>query len=186
MATWLAVYTKRYTMNNIDLLILDGPPAVGKSSLAKAVASDLQRHELQHAIIEMDELAQIYPHSLLGIMYKNLASIWPNYVALGDIKVIIPTYMQRGEREIIMDATPAMRTTICEVVAPASESRQRIALRVQDEAVQQTLTAYVDGYPTNRTSEEHVDFTVLNFDRPIEEVAQEVLKKLGWLTLASS
>ena len=84
----------------------------------------------------------------------------------------------------MMGAAPAKRTTICEVVAPASESRQRIALREQDEAVQQRLTAYVDGYPINRTSEEHVDFTVSNFNRPVEEVAREVMKKLGWLTLA--
>jgi adenylate kinase family enzyme len=167
-------------MNNIDLLILDGPPAVGKSSLAKAIASALQKLNQRHAIIEMDDLARVYPRSLLSIMYQNLASIWPNYETLGHIKIIIPTYMQNGEREIIIDAAPANRITICEVVAPISELKQRIDEREQDKGVRKRLNDYLDNYQSNRTLEKYIDFTALNSNRPVNEVAQEIMKKLGW------
>jgi tRNA uridine 5-carbamoylmethylation protein Kti12 len=66
-------------MNKVDLLILNGPPAAGKSSLAKALAEHLRTNKIKHAIIELDDLARIYPLSLIDIMYKNLAAIWPNY-----------------------------------------------------------------------------------------------------------
>jgi DNA polymerase III delta prime subunit len=168
-------------MNNIDLLILDGPPAVGKSSLANAIAYELRRNEIRHAIIEMDELARIYPLSLVGIMYKSLASVWPNYEALGEIKIIIPTYMQLGELEIITGSAPAKRVSICEVVAPYSESAKRISEREANEATRRRLLAYLDNYPNNRTPEEHIDFTVANFNRPIDQAAQEVINKLEWL-----
>ncbi len=105
-------------MNTIDLLILQGPPAADKSSIAKEIAKELRSREIMHAIIELDDLAKIYPLSHLDIMYKNLAAMWPNYTSLGGIKVIIPTYLQTGEREIVLEAAPAERTTICEVTVP--------------------------------------------------------------------
>jgi cytidylate kinase len=41
------------------LLILDGPPAAGKNSLAKAIAHELQAQAIPQAVIEMDDLARI-------------------------------------------------------------------------------------------------------------------------------
>ncbi len=169
-------------MNNVDLLILDGPPAVGKSSIAKAIASELKNHETLHAVIEMDDLARIYPLSLIGIMYKNLAAIWPNYEALGNIKIIIPTFMQAGEREVVMKAAQAKRTTVCEVVVPYSEAARRIANREPNEMARRRLLKYLESYANNKTPDENVDFKVLNFNRSIEDVAKEIIKKLGWLT----
>lgn len=169
-------------MNSIDLLILDGPPAVGKSSIAKAMAEKLKACDICHAVIEMDELARVFPSSLMEVMYKNLAAIWPNYEVLGDIKIIIPTYMQAGELELVADAAPAKRTTICEVVAPYEESVERITKREINEADRQRHIDYIKGYSANKTPEDHITFRVINSARSVEDAAQEILDKLGWLS----
>ena len=169
-------------MNSIDLLILDGPPAVGKSSVAKAIAEKLKASGIRHAVIEMDELARVFPSTLMGVMYKNLAAIWPNYEAMGDIKIVIPTYMQAGELELVVAAAPAKRTTICEVTTPYEESVERILKRETNDADRQRHIDYVKGHSANRTPEEHIDFRVMNSARPIEDTAQEVLDTLSWLT----
>jgi hypothetical protein len=168
-------------MNSIDLLILQGPPGAGKSSLASKIASELRSREIIHTIIELDALANIYPISLNDIMYKNLAAIWPNYKHLGEIKVIIPTYLQAGEREIVLEAAPADRTTICEVIVPLPELLLRIADREQDSAATDRLSQYVRGYENNRTPDEFVDFKVSNFNKSLKQVAQEITKKTGWI-----
>lgn len=168
-------------MNSIDLLILHGPPTAGKSSLAQTIARELRNRDVRHAIIELDDLAKIYPLDLLEIMYKNLAAIWPNYEALGEIKIIIPTYLQAGEREIVLGAAPAKRITLCEVTVPTVELKDRVLRREPDEARQQRLLQYIDEYPNNRTPDEFIDFKVSNFNRATEEVAEDIIKQLGWV-----
>ena len=168
-------------MNSLDLLILHGPPAAGKSSIARAMAGTLREHDIPHAVIEMDDLARIYPLSHIGIMYKNLAAIWPNYVALGAMKIIIPTYLQKGEYETVCAAAPAQRTTLCEVTAPTADLQARIVKRERDEATIQLLTNYLIGYPENRTPDQLVDFKVANFETTAEEVARDILMQVEWV-----
>lgn len=61
-------------------------------------------------------------------MYKNLAAMWPNYAEIEIMKVIIPTYLQKGELEIVMNAAPAKKTQVCEVLAPVKILEERIKL----------------------------------------------------------
>lgn len=166
--------------NNIEVLILHGPPAAGKTSLSVALASHLRKKEVTHAVIDMDYLAKIYPRSLIDIMYTNLASIWPNYVNLGGIKIIIPTYLQKGELEIVMNAAPAKRTVVCEVTAPVQELEQRIIAREKDEVYRKLHLSYLHKYPENGPSPDQIDFQVINHGKTQDETALEILQNLGW------
>ncbi len=166
--------------NKIDLLILHGPPGAGKSSIAKTIAAELRSAKIMHTIIELDDLAKIYPRTLLHIMYENLAAIWPNYEKLGEIKVIIPTYLQKGEYEIVRQATPAKRQTLCEITVPQEELISRINQRENDEAVQKRLAHFVNGYQENRAEDKYVDMRVANDNRDLQTIAKEIINKLGW------
>jgi len=167
-------------MNKIDLLILHGPPGAGKSSIAKAIAADLRKAEITHTVIELDDLARIYPLELLHLMYDNLAAIWPNYEKIGDVKIIIPTYLQKGEFEIVRAAAPAKRLTLCEVSVPQKELLSRITKREIDKAVQARLANYIDAYRENRAEDEYVDLCVVNHGKELQEVAKEITHALGW------
>lgn len=167
-------------MNNIELLILHGPPAAGKTSLAATLSALLRKKEVKHAVIDMDYLAKIYPRSLLDIMYTNLASIWPNYEKLGDIKVIVPTYLQKGELEIVTGAAPAEKTIVCEVTAPTEILEDRIVNREKDEIYQKLHLDYLHKYPENGPSPSQIDFQVINHTKTQDETALEIIHHVGW------
>jgi predicted kinase len=168
-------------MNKIDLLILQGPPGAGKSTIARVISEQLNKQDCPNAILELDDLAKIYPISLVSIMYKNLAAIWPNYLALNQIKIIIPTYMQSGEREIILKVAPAKHTTICEINVPVSELELRIKAREQNPSVKKRLLGYVSNYSINRTADDFIDFQFTNYNVPPREISLEIMKKISWL-----
>ena len=168
-------------MNQIQLLILQGPPGVGKSTIAKAIAVQLRNAQLPHAIIELDDLARIYPREHLHIMYDNLAVMWPNYEKLGNIKIILPTYLQKGELEIVRQAAPAEHLTLCEIIAPQDEIHDRIKMRDADPIAQERLLRFVDGYSENRADDNQVSFKVINHNRKPERVAREIRENLEWL-----
>jgi len=169
-------------MNQIQLLILQGPPGAGKSTIAKAIATQLRDAYLSHAVIELDDLARIYPRENLHIMYDNLAAMWPNYEKLGNIKVILPTYLQKGELEIVRQAAPAERLTLCEIIAPQDEIHDRIKRRDIDLATQKRLLQFVNGYSENRAEDNRVSFKVFNHNRKPERVAREIIENLEWLS----
>jgi predicted kinase len=168
-------------MNNIDLLVIHGPPGAGKSTIAKSIAEQLSKHNVKHALIELDDLAHIYPRSLISIMYKNLSTIWSNYIELGEIKIIIPTYLQLGELKIVKDAAPARNCTVYEILSPLSELRNRINKREQNEEVRNRLFNYLNNYKNNKENDKFIDFKVSNHHKRIDAVAAEILQAVKWL-----
>lgn len=168
-------------MNEIELLILHGPPGAGKTSISQIMSELLCQHDITNAIIDLDYLANIYPRKHIGIMYKNLASIWPNYQSLGDIKVIIPTYLQKGELEIVMDAAPAKSTQVCEVLAPVEVLEKRIKARGKTEPQVKLHLDYLYQYPNNGPDKRQMTFRITNHDKTKEQAATEILQKAGWI-----
>lgn len=168
-------------MNDIELVILHGPPASGKSTLAQEMSYILKEHDVTHAFIDMDYLAKVHPRTFIGIQYKNLTAIWPNYVQMGSVKMIVVTYLQKGELEKVMKAAPAKSTKVYEVVAPTDVLRQRITTRTADIAQQQRHLELVKGYAANGPLSAQIDYSLVNANQSVRESALEVLKKLDWL-----
>lgn len=168
-------------MNDIELLILHGPPGAGKTSIAQAMSELLRQQDIANAVIDMDYLAKIYPRKHIGIMYKNLASIWPNYKSIGNLKVIIPTYMQIGEYEIVTSAAPAKKTQVCEILAPINILEERIKAREKREFQIKLHLDYLYQYASNGPTPEQISFQVSNHNKNKEQSALEIIQKAGWM-----
>jgi hypothetical protein len=168
-------------MSDIELLILHGPPGAGKTSISQTMSELLRQQDTANAIIDLDYLAKIYPRKYVGIMYKNLASIWPNYQEIGNIKVIIPTYLQKDELEIVMSAAPANRTQVCEVLAPMEVLEERIKAREKREFQIRLHLDYLYQYSHNGPNREQIAFQATNHDKTKEQTAVEILQKANWL-----
>jgi hypothetical protein len=168
-------------VNGIELLILHGPPGSGKTTVSQTMGELLGQHGITNAVIDLDYLAKIYPRKHIGIMYKNLASIWPNFQKIDNIKIIIPTYLQKGEFEIVTDAAPAYKTLVCEVLAPIEVLEERIKEREKEEFQIELHLDYLYQYPDNGPDKDQIDFQVTNHEQSTEQTAMEILQKAGWI-----
>jgi len=166
------------------LLIITGSMGAGKTS-ALAEASDiLMLRKIVHAAIDLDALGLAHLPSIAdndGIMYCNLHSVCQNYAATGVAQLLLARAMEdRAELELCQSIVSAAKTTVCRLTASMAEMQQRVKMRetglLQQQFVDRvaTLEAILD-----RAALE--DFTIINENRSISDVAQEMLIKAGWI-----
>ena len=114
-------------------------------------------------------------------MYRNLASIWPNYLEISGVKVIIPTYLQKGELEVVMNAAPAKQTQICEMLAPKDVLEERIKAREKSEFQIELHLNYLHQYDGSGPEKNQVSFQISNHNKTKEQTSIEILQQAKWI-----
>ena len=77
--------------NDVQILLITGPAGVGKSTLCWEMSAQLAAAEVDHAVIETDELDRVFPRPRAGDLARirpgatdvsgiNLAAIWSTYL----------------------------------------------------------------------------------------------------------
>jgi ABC-type lipoprotein export system ATPase subunit len=168
-------------MNGIEVLVLNGSPGSGKTTLANAIAEQLRRMDTAHAVIDVDEVGRIYPEVGSSLGLDNLRSMWPNYAAIPNLKVTLPVCLDSKEDlEALQKAMPCKEITICELLANDSTLKDRVTRREPNEYWQSKLRNLVDEYINKDSSNKFGDFRVRTDDKSIDDAAQEILERLGW------
>ncbi len=168
-------------MNNVDVLILHGSPGSGKSTLAGAIAEQLRESNQANAVIDLDEISLIYPPQDHSFALRNLKAIWPNYAAVPDLKVVIPTVIaDREDHRMLLDAVHGAKAMICELIAPESVLRERVLAREPNEYWQNRLLKWVGIYHQRDESQKFGDFQITTHDKSVEDTAQKIIEKAGW------
>ena len=174
-------------MNSTEVLVLNGSPGSGKTTLANAIAEQLREWNVFHAVIDLDELARVGPEPDgspefdISLKWRNLGAMWPNYSVLLNLKVIISVCIDsQRDFEELHKAAPARKLTICELVADELVLKERVIAREPDEYWRSRLRRLVDRHlgkdPTDRVG----DFRVRTDDKSIDEATREIIVRLGW------
>ena len=165
----------------VDVLALHGSPGSGKTTLARAIVELLREFDLANAVIDLDELSLVHPHPKRSFALENLKAIWPNYAALRDLRLVIPTVIADEDELVeLRDAVPGARVVVCELTAPEAILKDRVTAREPNEYWQNALRDFVDLYHRRSDLGTIRDFQVSTYDRPIDEAAREVIEKTGW------
>lgn len=169
-------------MNDIEVLILNGSPGSGKSTLASAISDMLRKQGASHAVVDLDELARVYPESTTrNLKWQNLAAVWPNYQNANVQRVIIPVLIDTADDlQTIKAATPSKSFTICELTAATSTLKNRVIEREPNKYWQDKISGLVDNYEQRDKSSKFADLQVSTDDKTIDEAAKEIINKLGW------
>jgi len=167
------------------LLIITGSMGSGKTSVLAEASDILALRRIVHAAIDLDALGLAHLPSAAstdGVMYRNLQSVCQNYAALGITRLLLARALEdRAELELCRTAVSAQITAVCRLTASLGEMQQRVRKResgvLQSEFVDRvtTLDAILD-----RARVE--DFVVINENRSVNDVAQEMLMKAGWIS----
>jgi hypothetical protein len=173
-------------MNDIEVLVLNGSPGSGKSTLANAIAEQLRQLNIAHAVIDIDELGRVYPELGSSLAWTNLGSMWPNYAAISNLKVILPICIDsEKDLEALRNAAPCKEITICELVANDSILKDRVTKREPNEYWQRKLRNLADRHISKNFADRSGDFRVSTDDKSIDDAAQEILEHLGWNVVTS-
>ena len=168
----------------VPLLIISGSLGTGKTTVLNEATDLLTEAGIPHAAIDLDALAVMHPrlepHGV-GLLFANLASIWPNYAAAGAERLIVARVVEeRAELERYRAAVPGAEIVVCRLTAPVSLMHER--LRVREPGMYQewalARAAELDGILARAGVE---DFVVDNGPgRSVGDVAWEVLARAGW------
>ena len=168
-------------MNHTEVLVLNGSPGSGKTTLANAIAERLREMDTPHAVIDVDELARVYPESGTSLGWKNLRAMWPNYAAFPNLKVILPVCIDsKRDLDELRNAAPSSKFRICELVASESVLKDRVTKREPNDYWQSKLRGLVEKHLGKDITRKFADFRVRTDDKSIGAAVEEILRQLGW------
>jgi hypothetical protein len=173
-----------HTDSDVPLLILSGTVGVGKSAVLDEIHTVLCSADSSHACIDIDALGLSWPirgeFNQVSVI-ENLRSLWANFRAAGARRLAIAGVVERStDLAAYRQAVPGARVTLCRLLASEATRLTRLQKR--------EIGAGLDWHLRRTTELEAIldtgvlhDFTVLNEDRTVREVALEVLSRAGWL-----
>jgi len=167
------------------LLIITGTMGAGKTAVLGEASDILAQRQIVHAAIDLDALGLARLPSAVpsdGVMYENLRSICRNYAALGVRRFLVARAIENeAQLKLCRDIIPAANTVVCRLVASIEAMKRRVQMR--DLGIsQREYVARVAKLNVILDRAQLEDFAVTNEDRPLTEVAIEVLVRAGWIS----
>lgn len=169
----------------IPVLVVTGPIGVGKTAVLHEVDVLLVAAGSCHATVELEEIARCWSPATeparSAFAYGNLAALWSNFAAVGADRLILSALVERrSDVEPVSHAVPGSVVTIARLHASLPVLEERIRSREVGEAAEGEL----DGarWWTRRFEEQQPeDFVVESDTRPLRAIAEDVLRRSGWL-----
>jgi ABC-type uncharacterized transport system YnjBCD ATPase subunit len=168
-----------------SLLIITGTMGAGKTTLLGEASDILALRHIVHAAIDLDALGLAHLPSAPGndgVMYRNLQSVCNNYTSLGVRRLLLARAMEdRAELELCRRVVSAAKTVVCRLTASLETMQQRVQAR-ESGVSQREYVARVAKLNAILDRARVEDFTVINENRSLTEVAYEMLVKAGWIS----
>lgn len=166
----------------LDAVLVTGAFGAGKSAVAAEMADALERAGVRYAMLDLDYLAWGYPGSEddgaeFRMLLRNLRPVLTNYVEAGVDRVILARTIHAPEELAGLRAALPMLLRVVRLSVPWPEIERRLRADVTTGRADDLRRAAEQV----RTSAAHggEDLGVSN-DRPVREVAGEILAWLGW------
>jgi len=169
------------------VLIVIGPIGVGKSAVLREADALLVDAAVSHASVMLEEIGGCWPVppedpvERISHVYGNLARLWANYAARGAERLLLEMLVEDGsELARLAEAIPGAEITVVCLHAPLELIEERIRGREAGDPADEISgarwwVAHMRRWPVTDA------LVIDNGDRPVRDVAVEVLREAQWL-----
>ena len=172
---------------SIPAIVVTGPVGAGKSTVGGVLAALVGERGLRTAFIDMDYLRWLHPAQSgdrfsSGLGLRNLAAIWPNFLAAGVRCVVIADVMEdRSQTATHAGHMPGSAVTVVRLDVPMPLIHERLRQR---ERTPGDLAWSVARAPELQAIMENAgigDLVIEVGTRTPEEIAAEIIERTGIL-----
>jgi hypothetical protein len=168
-----------------SLLIITGTMGAGKTAVLGEASDILTQRQIVHAAIDLDALGLArLPAAAVSdaVMYDNLRSVYKNYAALSVQRFLLARAIEdHAQLSLCREIIPASNTLVCRLIAGVETMQRRIDTR-ESGTSRLDYVARVAKLNAVLDRAHLEDFAVTNEDRPLTEVALEMLARAGWIS----
>ena len=169
----------------VRAVLITGTIGSGKTAVATDIGELLGGRGEPVAIIDLDWLGWFHGPDGDGpnideLIVKNLEALWPNFVGAGARYLVMTRAIQTREQiESIRRALPDVDLKVATLTSPPDLTEQRLRARDTGDILAGHLADSVA--MAIAIAPLPADIRIENDARPVREVAEELLGKMGWL-----
>jgi hypothetical protein len=164
-----------------EAVLITGVYGSGKTSVVEEIADVLEHRGVPYGALDLDWLAWFHAgrgdEALQSVMLKNVAAVVGNYVDAGVRRFALAGACASRDEVEALRATLVMPLTVVRLTVPPQEIERRLSFIVTA-GRQDDLRDAREWLADAR--DEGIEDMAIDNDRPIREVALEVLSALGW------
>lgn len=170
-------------LSHLPILAISGAVGVGKTSVLIELHDILAGERVPHGCVERDALSFSWPPQGRFnevIIERNLSCVLPTFLEAGATRLVIAGVIESpADLAVYRRCVPGAEIQVCRLTADLDLRRQRLRGREKGAGLDWHLerTAELDSILDEAKIE---DFSVDNGDRPLREVALEVLARARW------
>src|SRR5712692_3952615 len=169
---------------SVRVIVISGSMGSGKTTVLGEASDILSARGVIHAAIDLDAIGSaLLPDALSSdVMYRNLASVWVNFAAVGVNRLLLAEAVEnRDELARLRRAIPGAEFVVCRLMADLETMQQRIRLREPGMLQKQFLARAIE-LKAVLDDASLEDVSIANENRSVTEAARELLERAGWLS----
>lgn len=170
------------------VLVLSGPPGVGKTTVAWRVFDLCAEAGEDPAFVDLDMLGSAWPApaddpNQARLRATNLAAVWANYRAVGSRRLIIADVVESDADRKRLAAAVDLPVVVCRLEASADALESRIRGRGRDHGSGLVKLVNRSAELARRLAATDIKgFSIATENRSVDDIAAEVRKRWRDLT----
>ena len=169
---------------NVKVIVISGSMGSGKTTVLGEASDILSERRVVHAIVDLDAIGTVLllpDDASQDLSIRNLQAVVANFTAAGVTRLLLAAAVEsRDHLQALRGAMSEPELVVCRLTAAAETMERR--LRVREPGMHQDQFVIRSRELDARLDVAHVeDFSVLNDGRRVTDVANEILRRAGWM-----